>query len=194
VIPGNGDEDGERPAVAAPVSPDALARLLLLEPAPIDAGTIVVDIRSREAYRRSHIRGAISIPRERLPRSLFLFPHRERSLILVGRDASAAAEGTRFLAGRGRARVTWLDGSPRDLPRNLLRPGAGVNRAWEPTSLLRDFIARLPRTGEAIDLACGSGREAAFLAQHRSRVLGVDILADALVQARALARADEILG
>lgn len=48
---------------------------------------------------------------------------------------------------------------------------------------------RLPRTGEAIDLACGSGREAAFLALHRSRVVGVDILADALAQARTLARA-----
>lgn len=189
MIRGNGDKDGGRPAVAAPVFPDALARLLLRDPVPIGAEAIIVDIRSREAYRRGHIRGAISIPGERLPWSLFLLPHRERSLLLVGRDGSTAAEGARFLAGRGRSRVTWLDGSPRDLPRDLLRGGVEVNRTWEPAPLLRDFIARLPRNGEAIDLACGSGREAAFLSLHRSRVLGIDILPDALLQARALARA-----
>jgi SAM-dependent methyltransferase len=58
--------------------------------------------------------------------------------------------------------------------------------------LLRDFIARLPRIGEATDLACGSGREAAFLALFRPRVLGVDILPDALRQARTLARASGV--
>ena len=183
--------------MAAPVTPDALARSLLRDRAsrrsagapPIDACTVIVDIRGREAYRRGHLRGAISIPRGRLPRSLYLLPPRERSLLLVGRDGTAAAEGARFLAGHGRSRVTWLEGSPRDLPRDLWRSGMDVNRAWEPAPLLRDFIARLPRTGEAIDLACGSGREAAFLALFRPRVLGVDILPDALRQARALARA-----
>lgn len=108
---------------------------------------------------------------------------------MVGRDGSAATEGARFLAGHDRSHVTWLDGSPKDLPRDLLRPGVEVNRVWEPAPLLREFIARLPRNGEAIDLACGSGREAAFLALFRPRVLGVDILPDALLQARALARA-----
>lgn len=155
----------------------------------IDVSTIIVDIRSRQAYLRGHIPGAISIPWQRLPRSLFLLPPREHSLLLVGRDGAAAAAAARFLITHGRSRVTWLDGSPRDLPRGMLRPGREVNRAWEPAPLLRELIARLPRTGEAIDLACGSGREAAFLALHRQRVLGVDILPDALLQARALARA-----
>jgi tellurite methyltransferase len=204
--------------MAAPVSPDGLVRLLFgdpvhqgptgLPPHPLPGlvtshrrigravanGSIgdrpvIVDIRSREAYRRGHIRGAVCVPRERLPRSLFLLPPRERYLLLIGRDGAAAAEGAQFLAGHGRPRVAWLDGSPRDLPRRWLRPGVEANRAWEPAPLLREFIARLPRTGEAIDLACGSGREAAFLALVRPRVLGIDILADAGRQARALARA-----
>ena len=206
-----GHAEGKRPAVVAPVSPDALTRVLRRSPVPrssiaahrplddrrigdgpIDACPVIVDIRSSDAFRRGHIRGAISIPRGRLPRSLFLLPPRERSLLMVGRDGITAADGARFLAGRGRTRVAWLDGSSRDLPRDLLRPGAEANRAWEPARLLREFIARLPRTGEAIDLACGSGREAAFLALHRSRVLGVDILPDALGQARALARAARV--
>jgi tellurite methyltransferase len=206
-----GHGEGKRPAVAAPISPDALARVLRGNPVrrgsiaghrplddrrigdcPIEAGPVIVDIRGSEAFRRGHIRGAVSIPIRRLPRSLFLLPPRERSLLMVGRDGSTAAEGARLLAERGRTRVTWLDGSPQDLPRDLLRPGAEANRAWEPARLLREFIARLPRTGEAIDLACGSGREAAFLALHRPRVLGVDIMPDALGQARALARAARV--
>ena len=155
----------------------------------IDAGPIIVDIRGRAAFRRGHFRGAVSIPIERLPRSLFLLPPRERPLLLVGRDGSTAGDCARLLAAHRRASITWLDGSPWDLPRALLRPGWEPNRAWEPARLLREFITRLPRTGEAIDLACGSGRDAAFLALHRTRVLGVDILPDALIQARAVARA-----
>lgn len=181
----NSDER-ERPGGAVPVSLDTLARSLA-PGSPLRP--VIVDIRGREAYRRGHIRGAVSVPRRRLPRSFFLLPRRERSLLLIGRDGSAAAEGARLLAAHGRSEVAWLDGSPRGLPRNLLRPGLEVNRVWEPAPLLREFISRLPRTGEAIDLACGSGREAAFLALHRPRVLGVDILTDALVQARTLARA-----
>ncbi len=171
---------------AVPVSPGTLARLL----APGSrARPIIADTRSRQAYLRGHIQGAISIPWRRLPRSLFLLPPGEHSLLLVGRDGAAAAAAARFLIGHGRSHVTWLDGSPRELSGSRWRAGGEVNRAWEPSPLLREFIARLPRPGEAIDRACGSGREAAFLALFRPQVLGVDILPDALLQARALARA-----
>jgi len=53
---------------------------------------------------------------------------------------------------------------------------------------------RLPRSGPALDLACGSGRDATFLALRGRRVLGVDLLPDALCQARAVARASGVLG
>jgi tellurite methyltransferase len=213
-----GDGQRERSAEAAPVSPDSLAQILLRDRArrasagsPRNAApnsvpsrraasrpagtcgsgdrTVIVDIRGRDAYRRRHVRGSVSIPMERLPGSLFLLPPRERDLLLVGRDGAAAAEGARVLSEHGRHRVAWLEGSVRELPGALLRSGEEPNRAWEPAPLLRAFIARLPRTGEAIDLACGSGRNTAFLALHRPRVLGVDILPDALLQARTLARA-----
>ncbi len=108
---------------------------------------------------------------------------------MVGSSGRAAAQAAQILARHGRPFANWLDGSPQDLPRVLRRAGAEVNRTWEPAPLLREFIKGLPQAGAAIDLACGSGREAAFLALHRPAVLGVDILPDALRQARALARA-----
>lgn len=69
-----------------------------------------------------------------------------------------------------------------------LSAGRETSRLWEPAALLRACSDRLPRTGRALDLACGSGRDATFLALRGLEVLGVDLLPDALRQARALAR------
>lgn len=55
-----------------------------------------------------------------------------------------------------------------------------------PTALLEEWLDRLP-TGSALDVACGNGRNARFLAPTRTRVVGVDISAVAIQQARELA-------
>jgi SAM-dependent methyltransferase/rhodanese-related sulfurtransferase len=78
---------------------------------------------------------------------------------------------------------------------------------WEPAPFLEEVEPLLPVGGRAIDLACGSGRNAVYLGLqrlHRSSareiqphsrggaddmVLGVDILPDAIEQARRLRRA-----
>lgn len=66
---------------------------------------------------------------------------------------------------------------------------AGIGRLWAPNALLTDLGTSLrPATGlSALDAACGSGRDAVFLASLGWRVLGVDVLPDALDRARALA-------
>jgi SAM-dependent methyltransferase len=46
----------------------------------------------------------------------------------------------------------------------------------------------LPRGGTALDVATGSGRHAVALAMHGLRTWGLDLLPDALVRARRLAR------
>lgn len=51
-----------------------------------------------------------------------------------------------------------------------------------PTRLLVEWLARLPR-GRALDVACGAGRNAIFLASQGYRVQGVDISAEALRRA-----------
>ena len=63
--------------------------------------------------------------------------------------------------------------------------GAYVARK-HPTSLLSDWIDRLPHT-VALDLACGSGRNARFIAQSATQVIGIDISDVAIAQARELA-------
>ena len=45
---------------------------------------------------------------------------------------------------------------------------------------------RLPE-GPIVDVACGSGRDAVFLAMRGAQVTGIDLLPDALEQAHELA-------
>jgi tellurite methyltransferase len=179
----------ERATEAVPVSPSLLASII----GDQSTHPVIVDIRHREAYCRRHLQTAVSIPWGGLPRSLFLLPPRPRPILVVAHSAAVAQEAGTFLASRGWTQVAWLNASMGDpglqLPPNLWQAGPFPNRVWEPAPLLQEYASHLPQHGDAIDLACGSGRECAFLALRRSRVLGVDLLPDALRQARTLARA-----
>lgn len=61
----------------------------------------------------------------------------------------------------------------------------------EPAPLLKQNLKHLPdkKTGLALDIGMGSGRNAVFLAQQGFRVEGVDISAQAIARAKRLAKA-----
>ena len=63
--------------------------------------------------------------------------------------------------------------------------GEYAGRSW-PSEFLKESIARLPR-GRALDLACGLGRNARFLAENGWQVDAVDVSDVALGKAQALA-------
>jgi len=65
------------------------------------------------------------------------------------------------------------------------RAGAYEERA-HPTALLADWLDRLPR-GRALDVACGAGRNALFLAAAGYAVDAVDISSAGLERGRATA-------
>jgi SAM-dependent methyltransferase len=67
------------------------------------------------------------------------------------------------------------------------RHRARAGRHREPNPLLVAAAASLA-AGRALDLACGSGRNAVWLAEHNWRVTAVDFSPVALDQARAAAR------
>ena len=104
---------------------------------------------------------------------------------------------------------------PSGLPPQSRATGPSDTILWEPSPWLRQVAADLPATGAGLDLACGSGRNTVYLAWTRSQsrkdspdaaassgtssaagsragprasstVYGVDILPDALDQARQL--------
>ena len=66
------------------------------------------------------------------------------------------------------------------------RQGAYSARPW-PSAFLEDCAALLPATGRALDLACGAGRNALFLARRGLTVDAVDISAEALARGQAAA-------
>jgi len=64
------------------------------------------------------------------------------------------------------------------------RKGAGREA---PAELLTTFAGVLPKGGRALDLACGAGRNAVWLAGRGFAVLGIDSSGEALRQGRELA-------
>jgi tellurite methyltransferase len=65
------------------------------------------------------------------------------------------------------------------------RDGAYENRT-HPTALLAEWLPRLPR-GRALDVACGAGRNALYLAANGYAVTALDISSVALERAEAAA-------
>jgi SAM-dependent methyltransferase len=70
------------------------------------------------------------------------------------------------------------------------RPGYWAGT--EPSAILREVLPLLPAPGEALDLACGEGRNAVFLARRGWRVTAVDRSAAGLAKAAKLAREQDI--
>lgn len=57
--------------------------------------------------------------------------------------------------------------------------------ATAPNATLQALLPRLPPAGRALDVACGTGANAALLAAHGFRVDAVDISREGLLRARA---------
>jgi tellurite methyltransferase len=167
---------------------------------PVPAGGRVLDIRPAAAFRAGHLPGAVSWPVAVLPAgadpeahfaavlpSIFL-PPREVPLLVLGDDPSLTAALAIHLEGRGRAPVRPVTAA--ELPATSLH-ATGASRAhlWEPPAWLVAHCGLLPppAAGPVLDLACGSGRAAVWLAARGYRVTAVDHQPEALALGERLA-------
>jgi SAM-dependent methyltransferase len=80
-------------------------------------------------------------------------------------------------------------------PSELCECGPSRARLWQPSPFLVEALECIraragggAATGRALDLACGSGRDAAYLTLAGYAVEAIDVLPDALERARDLAR------
>lgn len=150
----------------------------------------LIDLRGGKTFRAAHLRGAVSVPRIVLERRLFLLPPRPRALCLLHPKIEVAQEAATLLRERGWRDVSWSTEMPRTIGLEWIEEGDTSARLWEPTPFLEDAAELMPRgDARALDLACGSGRNAAYLALLGWEAFGVDLLPDALQQARILSRA-----
>lgn len=160
----------------------------------------ILDPRPAGAFCAGHVPGSVNIPlppdldaaaAERLLPS-FLLPPRHAPLWVVDDDRARLERILEVLRGRQRPAIEGLvlpPGWPAGTGEDLCRTGKGAETLWRPDPWLERHRDLLPHAtlGPALDLACGSGRSAVWLALRGYAVTGVDILPDALALGRRLA-------
>ena len=142
-----------------------------------------LDPRSVEEASVSPILDSANIPLHELLDRVGELPPPELVIRVVGPDA-LASETVRLLREHGRKAI------------QIIKYRHGIDdvrrRLWWPNILLWQFEAdhlfRNRRVGEALDLGCGGGRDAIFLASHDWKVVAVDHLPDAVERGQNLAR------
>ena len=147
----------------------------------------IVDVRDSSAFVRGHLNGAVNIPLAELPGRVHELPPKQTPLEICGESTEQIQQAIDRLSLSGRKAIVSA-GTPETWPEPLGQ-GESRSRLWQPATWLTEAMDTLnPPIGEAMDLACGSGRNAIWLALQGWRVTGFDLLDDALDRARSLAR------
>lgn len=154
------------------------------------ARALLLDARGPEAFARGHLPGAGRIASAEFRERRAELPPRTATVLVVHDDAGAAREAAETLARLGYRDVRWLDAPLGALPEGRADTGPAA-RLWRPSPFLERVRPLLP-AGRALDLACGSGRDAVFLALHGWRSEGWDHDPDALARAGALAAGEGV--
>lgn len=161
----------------------------------------VLDVRPAADFERLHRTGAANIPLEELARRIHELPPRGVPVTIYDEHPTRA----RWAASRLRARersvagivhgATWLENGP-------IQSGPSSVRLWRPHELLETAVgsafeawgegqqssfAHLLERPTALDIACGTGRDAVYLALSGFEVDAWDILPDALERCEELA-------
>lgn len=140
----------------------------------------LLDPREAGDAARQPLADAVNIPFSELPSRVHELPPRDQETGVVG-PAPLARAVVAWLAANGRRGVVIESFKP------LRAADASESgHLWEPNALLREVLPQLP-CGAALELACGTGREAIFTSSCGWDVTAVDALPDALARARELA-------
>ncbi|MCK6455093.1 MAG: methyltransferase domain-containing protein [Phycisphaerae bacterium] len=153
----------------------------------------VLDVRCAAEFEALHRAGAVNIPLEELAGRAHELPPRDEPVTIYDADRARASAAASMLVERGR-QVADVRCDPAWLHADPTQKGPSRARLWRPhrwlersVDLLRERWTDL-RGQRAIDLACGTGRDAVFLAMQGFAVEAVDVLPDALERAEDLAR------
>ncbi|KAG5183527.1 hypothetical protein JKP88DRAFT_262998 [Tribonema minus] len=164
------------------------------------ATTTVLDLRPSEHYAQGHVPGSSSLPLSELGPRLYELPAPFGPPVgLVGNNAQREeARGVLEAGGWTIGEETDVEGG-QGMAGVELQVGGESPQVWRPNDfldfalhkyVLPDIVHGDRRTGLALDLGCGNGRDAVFLAQKLPpgwRVVGVDNHKGALQRCAELA-------
>ncbi len=159
------------------------------------AGPALLDVRPERDFLIAHEPGAANVPLELLRQRLYELPPPGAGLLVMDADPVRVRSAAAFLRQRRYAVAERLI----DLTR-ATEAGPPRVQLWRPSPFLIEAIQHIEmvegqplqawgRHRQAVDLACGSGREAVWLARHGGGLCvdAIDWLPDALEMAAALA-------
>jgi tellurite methyltransferase len=160
----------------------------------------VLDTREPEAFARGHLAGSGHLPCAELHARRSELPPRDAAILVVAEDARAAAMAAATIEAMGYSAVSWLD-APLSALADRLWDRAPAARLWRPAPFLKRVLSLItwsqgtaPGSSAlaanpplALDLACGAGRDAVYLAQRGFAVEGWDHAPEALERTRQLA-------
>jgi len=158
----------------------------------------ILDLRSFEDFKTAHMTDATWMAWPELPEHLNELPASPADFFLVG-GSQAIEEASIFLDSKDykvsgslvietpEAMQVWGDKIP-----GLLVSGAKSKALWSPNTLLVEFTEQLTLDAKtmrptAIDLGCGGGRDAVFLAKQGWQVSAIDSENRVIKRAKQLA-------
>jgi hypothetical protein len=152
----------------------------------------ILDLRPAEAFEAGHRTGAVNIPLEQLEARAHELPPADDELLLFDADPERVRRASERLRLRHRGPLLPIS-DPGFLTAGPVETGPARARLWRPHAFLQDSIPLLAAAWGALagkyalDLACGSGRDAVYLATLGMKVAAVDLLPEALERSADLA-------
>lgn len=155
--------------------------------------TAIIDLRSSQDYQRAHILSSSHFCSDSLLTRMHELPAKGEPLRLVGRGADLALANA-LLTVKGYPIVAQLIWSEKVLAffaqQDLLEFNHHSKVLWQPASIVKYFVEQfnnLNPSRRALDIACGAGRDAVYLAMQGWQVQALDYSAEAINKLRQLA-------
>jgi rhodanese-related sulfurtransferase len=146
------------------VSPEEAEELLAL-------GAVVLDVRTpREHEELGHIPGALLLPVELLHSAPAILPRDDCPVVVVCEHGVRSRQAAALLAEAGIATCNMVGGMSRWTGPRVHEPSAVSG----PSPWLLSNVTLAPRGARTLDVACGRGRHALFLAGAGFPVRAVD--------------------
>ncbi|MCO7224575.1 methyltransferase domain-containing protein [Pleionea sp. CnH1-48] len=154
----------------------------------------VVDCRLSSEFDNEHLQDSANLPLDSLYARMHELPKKSIALVVIY-EQEQEQETRAFFDERQfqiEAYVSWQAVKAANLNAKYFSRGASQTTLWQPAPFVKhiadEFLADVDVSQwQALDLACGSGRDAIYLAQRGLKVYGVDYSATAIERCRITA-------